>query len=237
MKDIVNYWEDELRKITDFTNVTSKEDLILKSQNKTYYYNVYGRKLLEDKSEESKYNLVLTNKTQIKASDLEKEIIIDLPTVDIINQMIEVFRLTEQNGLEHGFVVYEDNTPSKIIEGTETEIPKEKWYELIRDRNYEFYYTIHSHPKKENEDTTEPSVDKDLKSDFGSSGIGIILGYGAYKKVDLSSGATYGETKELRRSIVFYTKKGKIKISSEDVEFDNYKTNKKFAAITYINRL
>jgi hypothetical protein len=29
MKDIVNYWEEEWRKITDYTNVTSKEDLIM----------------------------------------------------------------------------------------------------------------------------------------------------------------------------------------------------------------
>ena len=44
MKDIVNYWEEEWRKITDFTNVTSKDDLMLESQIKTYYYNVYGKK-------------------------------------------------------------------------------------------------------------------------------------------------------------------------------------------------
>ncbi len=33
MKDIVNYWEEEWRKITDFANVTSKDDLMLGNQN------------------------------------------------------------------------------------------------------------------------------------------------------------------------------------------------------------
>jgi len=238
MKDIVNYWEEEWRKITDFANVTSKDDLMLGNQNNTYYYNVYGEKILEDDtSDNSKYKLVLTKKTKIKESYLYNEIIIDLPTVDIINQMVEVFRLTEQNGLEHGFVVYEDRKPSKIIVGTETGIPKEKWYELLRDRNYKFYYMIHSHPKKENEATTEPSPDKDLTSDFGSSGIGIILGYGLYKKDNSSYGTSYGETKELRRSIVFYSGMGKIETGINDIEFDNYKTNNKFINIKNIKRL
>ncbi len=238
MKDIVNYWEEEWRKITDFANVTSKDDLMLESQSKTYYYNVYGKKILDDDtSDNSKYKLVITKKTKIKESDLYNEIIIDLPTVDIINQMVEVFRLTEQNGLEHGFVVYEDRKPSKIIVGTETGIPKEKWYELLRDRNYKFYYMIHSHPKKENEATTEPSPDKDLTSSFGSSGIGIILGYGLYKKDNSSYGTSYGETKELRRSIVFYSGMGKIETGINDIEFDNYKTNNKFINIKNIKRL
>lgn len=239
MKDIVNYWEEEWRKITDFTNVTSKDDLLLESQNNTYYYNVYGEKIKTEVSEVNDYKLVITkkNKDESKKLDLNNEIIIDLPTVNIINQMIEVFRLTEQNGHEHGFVVFEDNTPSPIIEGIETGIPKEKWYELIRDRNYKFYYMIHSHPKKENEATTEPSPDKDLVSDFGSSGIGVILGYGEYKKDNLLSGTTYGETKELRRSIVFYTGMGKIETGIIDIEFDNYKTNNKFINIKNIKRL
>ncbi len=38
MKDIVNYWEEEWRKITDFTNVTSKEDLLINNEDICYDY-------------------------------------------------------------------------------------------------------------------------------------------------------------------------------------------------------
>ena len=55
--------------------------------------------------------------------------------------------------------------------------------------------------------------------------------------VNLSSGTSYGETKELRRSIVFYSGMGKIETGINDIEFDNYKTNNKFINIKNIKRL
>ncbi len=38
MKDIVNYWEEEWRKITDVSNVTSKEDLLINNEGVCYDY-------------------------------------------------------------------------------------------------------------------------------------------------------------------------------------------------------
>ena len=47
MKDIVNYWEEEWRKITDFTNVTSKEDLLIKDEDICYDYYINSEGIID----------------------------------------------------------------------------------------------------------------------------------------------------------------------------------------------
>ena len=47
MKDIVNYWEEEWRKITDFTNVTSKEDLLINNEDICYDYYINSEGIID----------------------------------------------------------------------------------------------------------------------------------------------------------------------------------------------
>ncbi|AXY78579.1 hypothetical protein D3H65_09140 [Paraflavitalea soli] len=189
----------------------------------TDYYNLLGRKVKHIEDGKTDKKIVLTRNKNEKDIDeaIQKGHVIENPTDAVVDKMSESYDKTEKNGNEHGFMVGKTGKTSKIVEGTEDELPGEKRSEAradLKEQGDEPAYDAHTHGLHKREDVgninfgnSEPSSqDKKPASMKGYSQPSVVLGYGPdpVHPDPNRVGGTIERT--FHRRIGFYNDKGSI---------------------------
>ena len=196
---------------------------------KTDYYTQNGNFIKRiDDGKNIKIMLFITSKKEAKVKEaIDKKHYIIVPSNEVVNTMDEAYKLTEENGHEHGFRVGQKGNISIIVKGNERFIDGNAWLPAVddlRDRGDYVAYDVHTHPKPRYDGGLEipfnnlPS-DTDLKNIVGDQP-NVVLGYNfttsqSANQIGGNPIVTYD------RFIRFFDKNGYI--NSEKHKFSDFK--------------
>ena len=196
---------------------------------KTDYYTQNGNFIKRiDDGKNIKIMLFITSKKEAKVKEaIDKKHYIIVPSNEVVNTMDEAYKLTEENGYEHGFRVGQKGNISIIVKGNERFIDGNAWLPAVddlRDRGDYVAYDVHTHPKPRYDGGLEipfnnlPS-DTDLKNIVGDQP-NVVLGYNfttsqSANQIGGNPIVTYD------RFIRFFDKNGSI--NSEKHKFSDFK--------------
>ena len=153
--------------------------------------------------------MLFTNSTKIEDAQkaISEKLYTPVPSEEVITAMEQVYEQTEKTGNEAGFIVGQNGTVSRIVEGTSGEIDNETWriaQKDIADKNDKTSYDVHSHPEQnqENIQSTVVPSNEDVNNLVGNMP-GVLLGYDV--KTYITNGYLGKETyKSVKRTIIFY---------------------------------
>jgi RHS repeat-associated protein len=198
----------------------------------TDYYNLNGKmvKHVEDGKTDKKLVLTYSKKEGEVNKSIDGGSVVNVPSNAVVDKMSDVYKQTEANGKEHGFIVGQDGKSSKIVEGSEGEVGLKQWGEAKRDltaQGDKAAYDVHAHPNKINDDGSgevglpQPSsTDLEPKNNAGYTQPSAVLGYERVVKPLPPNQIGGTPETEMVKKIGFYTPSGQI--NKVDIKFDNF---------------
>ena len=199
----------------------------------TEFYGLNGKVVqsTEDGSDARKLVLEQGSKKAM-AKAIDNGSFVDVPSVEVVEKMDETFEKTETTGNEHGFVVGQNETTSKVTEGTSGE-----WsptgtgaaQDVVAQGDLKDY-DIHSHPKGDNPTKTFGAAlpsDPDKSAANNTSGNpNVVLGYMQVPSQPSASPstisvATQPSAPELQRAVGYYNSQGLI--HSSPISYSTFK--------------
>ena len=173
----------------------------------TDFYNLKGKLIHHvDDGKDDQY-IVINPRADINS--LQQKDVLPVPSSEILDQMDQAYKETEETGVEHGFQVDLKGNPGPMGEGSENTIDLPLVFEVTGEY---VAYDIHTHPKPESVPNqllyNDVPSDKD-KAAYVGSFPNIVLGYYQVEG-----------TVEPVKSVAFYVKTG---IVHKSVDYNSFK--------------